>query len=444
MFTSLYHHITDVDNLRACFRSLGGRKAVGIDGETKADYERDLEENLVDLSERLARMGYRPQPKRRTYVPKPGSDKRRPLGISCLEDKIVEEAVKRALEPLWEPLFLDLSHGYRPDRNVLQCIDLMGRTIQQRAINQVVEADIRSFFDNVDHEWLMKFVGQRVGDPRVLRLLRRMLNSGIMEDGLVTATDSGTPQGGIVSPLLSNIYLHYVLDLWFDRRVRRACRGEAHLFRYADDFVVCFEHADEAHQFRLQLKDRLGGFNLEVAEEKTRVLAFGRHARTDRQREGGKPAQFDFLGFTFYCGKTRHGAFKVKRRTSRAKIAVALARFTDWIRKQRHRYRTGVLLALARSRIQGHLNHYALTDNSERCQMFLWAATRILFKWLNRRSQRRSYNWSTFNDVLRSCGWPSVRIVHHLCPFRALPNACAKSRMWESRLSGSERGMGTN
>ena len=419
VFTSLYHHITDIDNLRDCFESLDGRKAVGVDGQTKADYAQELEENLRDLSRRLARMGFRPQPKRRTYVPKPGSDKQRPLGISTVEDKIVEEALKRVLEALWEPLFLDFSYGYRPRRNPHQCVDQLGRVIQQRPIRHVVEADIRGFFDHVNHEWLMKFVEQRVGDPRVLRLLRRMLKAGIMEDGLTRATEAGTPQGSIVSPLLSNIYLHYVLDLWFDRRVRPACKGQAFLFRLADDFVGCFEHGADADQFHLRLQDRLEGFKLGLAEEKTRTLRFGRYAREDRRRDGRKPEQFDFLGFTFYCGKTRRGAFKVKRRSSRKKVTAALARFTAWIRTQRHRYRTGELLARAKSRIQGHLNYYAITDNSARCQMFLITATRTLFKWLNRRSQRRSYDWNTFNEVLRSCGWPKVRIIHNMCPFRA-------------------------
>ena len=444
VFTSLYHHITDIDNLRDCFHSLNGRKAVGVDGKTKADYADNLEENLQDLSSRLARMGYRPQAKRRTYVPKPGSDKRRPLGISCFEDKIVEEALKRVLELLWEPLFLDFSYGYRPERNPHQCVDLLGRTIQHRPINHVVEADIRGFFDNVNHEWLIKFVEQRVGDPRVLRLLRRMLQAGIMEDGLTKATDQGTPQGSIVSPLLSNIYLHYVLDLWFERRVRPTCRGEAYIFRFADDFVVCFEHAAEAEQFQHCLKDRLEGFQLELAEEKTRTLPFGSHARATLRRQGLKPGHFDFLGFTFYCGKTRHGAFKVKRRSIRKKITAALQRLTEWIRRHRHLYRTGELLSRARSRIQGHLNYYAITDNSDCCQMYLIHATRIVFKWLNRRSQRKSYNWDKFNHVLRSCGWPVVRIVHNFCPFREMPNVYTKSRMWESRLSGSVRGMGSN
>ena len=237
VFTSLYHHVSDEDNLRASYEALDGDKAVGVDGVTKEDYSSNLEENLRDLSERLKRMAYRPQPKRRSYVPKAGSDKGRPLGISCFEDKLVEMAVKRVLEPIYEEVFEDSSYGYRPERSPQDCIDQLGRTIQQRRVNHIVEADIRGFFDNVNHEWMLKFLEHRIGDPRILRLITRMLKAGIMEDGLVKASEQGTPQGSILSPLLSNIYLHYVLDLWFSQRFRKQCRGEAYYFRFADDCV---------------------------------------------------------------------------------------------------------------------------------------------------------------------------------------------------------------
>ncbi len=363
-------------------------------------------------------MGYRPSPKRRAVIPKPGSEKGRLLGVSNLEDKIVEESVKRVLEPLWEPLFLDLSYGYRPKRSPKQCVDLLGRTIQQRPVNHVVEADIRGYFDNVNHEWLIKFIQQRVGDPRVIRLLRRMLKSGIMEDGVVRATESGTPQGSIVSPLLSNIYLHYVLDLWFDRRVKPRVEGGCSLLRFADDFVACFQDEEDADHFKENLRDRLEGFNLRLAEEKTRVLEFGRNARPRAQRRGEKPGEFSFLGFTFYCGKTRRGVFKVKRKTKRKKLTAALRRFSEWIRKSRHRYKTGRLIRIARVRVQGHLNYYAITDNAWCCQLFLKEATQILFKWLNRRSQKKSYHWDGFNQVLKRIDWPIYRVQSNLCPFR--------------------------
>jgi group II intron reverse transcriptase/maturase len=238
-----------VDNLRACYDTLEANKATGVDGVTKEEYGKNLEENLRDLSDRLKRMGYRPGPKRRSYIPKAGSEKGRPLGISNLEDKIVEEATKRTLEPIYEAVFEDSSYGYRPGRNQHQGLDALGRTIQQKRINYVVEADIKGFFDKVNHEWMIKFLRHRIGDERVLRLIIRMLKSGIMEDGLVQASEEGTPQGGSLSPLLSNVYLHYVLDLWFERRFRTQCKGEAYYFRVADDFLACFQYREDAERF---------------------------------------------------------------------------------------------------------------------------------------------------------------------------------------------------
>lgn len=418
VFTSLYHHICDEDNLRACYDTLDGRKATGVDGVTKKEYGENLEENLRDLSERLKRMGYRPQPKRRSYIPKPGSEKGRPLGISSLEDKIVEEATKRALEPIYEAVFEDSSYGYRPGRSQHQCLDALGRTIQQEKVNFVVEADIRGFFDTVHHEWMVKFLRHRIGDERVIRLIVRMLKSGIMEGGLVHATEEGTPQGSILSPLLSNIYLHYVLDLWFSRRVSRQCRGAAYYCRYADDFVACFQYKDEAEGFRKGLGARVEEFGLQLAEEKTRSIEFGRFARDSARRRGEKPEEFTFLGFTHYCGKTKEGYFKVKRRTSRKKLTASLSKFTDWARKARHVLRKGEMLRAARSRVIGHLSYYAITDNSERCSFFVYRTTRILYKWLNRKSQRKAYTWEGFNQALAWVRWPRAGTRVDLNPCR--------------------------
>jgi len=275
VMTSLYHHVTDEDNLRTCFDDLDGAKAKGIDGVTKEMYRKHLEENLHDLSSRLKRMGYRPQPKRRTYIPKQGSEKGRPLAISVFEDKIVELAVKRVLEQVYEPKFLQSSYGYRENRSPHQCIDAIGKTIQQKRVNHIVEADIRSFFDRLNWEWLGKFLRHRIGDERLLRLITRMLKAGIMEDGLTKASEEGAPQGSIISPILSNVYLHYVLDLWFEKRVRPNAKGEAHLFRFADDFLCAFQFKDEAEAFERNLKDRLEGFALEIAPEKTRRMEYG-------------------------------------------------------------------------------------------------------------------------------------------------------------------------
>jgi group II intron reverse transcriptase/maturase len=408
VFTSLYHHIYDVDNLRACYDKLEARKATGVDGVTKAEYGEHLEENLQDLSARLRRMGYRPGPKRRSYIPKPGTAKGRPLGISNLEDKIVEAATKRVLEPIYEAVFEDSSHGYRPKRTQHQCLDVLGRTIQQKKVSYLVEADVKSFFDEVNHQWLIKFLRHRIGDERVIRLIIRMLKSGIMEDGLTRATEKGTP----------NIYLHYVLDLWFSRKYRKQCRGEAYYFRFADDFLACFQYREDAERFHQQLRDRLEAFGLKLAEEKTKCIEFGRFARQNAQQRGGKPKDFTFLGFTHYCGKTREGHFKVKRRTSRKKLGQSLSKFTDWARRARSVLRKGEMIRQARIRMIGYLNYYAITDNAARCNYYHYCVRRILFKWLNRKSQRRSYTWEQFNRALAQQNWPAVEIRKDLNPCR--------------------------
>lgn len=418
VFSSLYHHVTDVDNLRACYDALDGNKAIGVDGVTKKEYGRNLNENLQELSIRLKRMGYKPQPKRRAYIPKPGSEKGRPLGISCFEDKLVELAVKRVLEPIYEVAFEDSSHGYRPGRSQHKCLDVLGRTIQQRKVSHIVEADIRGFFDRVNHNWMLKFLRHRIGDPRIIRLINRMLKGGIMEDGLVKAGETGTPQGSILSPLLSNIYLHYVLDLWFSRRIKRQCRGEAYYFRFADDFLACFQHKAEAEHFMRSLATRLTDFSLELSEEKTQCIEFGRFARENARRRGRKPEEFTFLGFTHYCGKTKEGHFKVKRRTDRKRMCLRINEFTNWARRSRNVLKKGEMLRRAKIRVVGHLNYYAITDNAKACNTYMRHVTSNLLKWLNRKSQKNTYTWQGYLQALKWAEWPKPYIRKDLNPCR--------------------------
>jgi len=414
-FTSLYHHVKDLERLRSCYEQIEPGAAPGVDGVTKDKYGEELESNLADLAERLGRMGYRPQPARRAYIAKAGSNKKRPLGMPTVEDKVVQTAVTRVLSEIYEADFLECSFGYRPGRGCHDALGALGRTIQQKKVNWIVEADIRGFFDQVNHEWLIKFLELRIGDPRMIRLIWRMLKSGVMEDGLMRASEEGTPQGAILSPLLSNVYLHYVLDLWFERRFRGQCKGEAYLFRYADDFVVCFQYREEAERFMTDLKERLEQFRLEVEASKTKLLRFGRFARHNGD---GEPETFDFLGFTHHCGQTRAGSFKLQRRTSTKKLRAKLRDIKDWIRRTRHQVKAGLLLRQAKRRLQGHLNYYAVTDNRRLCQSFRYQFELLLFKWLNRRSQRGSYTWEQFGRALGWVGWPSVRLRRHLDPFR--------------------------
>lgn len=417
-FTSIYHFVTDLDHLRACYADLPAERAAGVDGVGKEEYGTKLEDNLAVLTARLGRMGYRPRPVKRAYIRKPGTNKQRPLGIPCFEDKLVQLGLVRVLEQIYETDFTNSSYGYRPGRTQHQALDELGRTIQQQRVSFVVEADIKGFFDHVNQTWLLKFLNHRIGDERVLRLIVRMLKSGVMEDGLVRVSDEGVPQGGNLSPLLSNVYLHYTLDLWFERRFKQTCRGEAYYFRYADDFLACFQYREDAERFLQEMAARLAQFHLEVEPSKTKLLEFGRFAEENARRRGQKPKTFDFLGFTHYCGHTKKGRFKVKRKTSAKKYRQKLKEVKEWLQQERSRMKKGELLQRAKLKLVGHLNYYGITDNWQMCSTFRTRFTQLVYKWLNRQSQKRSCDWERFTDALAWVGWPSEKIMHQLDPCR--------------------------
>ena len=404
----------NVDMLRECFRQLRKDAAAGIDKVTKKEYGSSLEKNLTALVEKLHRMSYLPLPVRRVYIPKPGSSKERPLGIPALEDKLVQAGLARILSAIYEQDFIEDSYGFRPDRGCHDALRALSQEVEGGRVHYIVDADIKGFFDNVDHEWLMKFLGHRIADKRVLRYVKRFLKAGIMENGAVSASDKGTPQGGIVSPILANIYLHYSLDLWFTRVFQKGCYGQSRMIRYADDFVVCFERESDAIRFRQALDERLSIFGLEISPEKTKAIEFGPLAQAKAKRRGGKAATFDFLGFTHYCSRSRNGRrFRMKRVTSRKKFTAKIRMFRDWLKANRT-LPTDELMEKVASKLRGHFAYYGVTDNSRGISRFAYEIRCLLFKWLNRRGKRGCMNWGKFNLFLKKFPLPRPRIKVNL------------------------------
>lgn len=407
-FTSIGHFI-DAKALKESHNEMKSGKARGVDGVTKEEYEKNLEANVMNLVGRLKQKSYRPQPARRTYIPK-DEKSMRPLGIPSYEDKLVQHALKRVLNAIYEQDFMDFSYGFRPNRSMHDALKKITEIIQYGKINYVVDADISGFFNHVDHEWLMKFLELRIADPNIHRLVRRMLKAGIQEDGEFEPTEEGTPQGSVVSPILANVYLHYVLDMWFTVTVKKQCKGQAEIVRFADDFVCCFQYKEDAERFYTALLLRLEKFKLSVAEEKTKIIAFGRFADENSKREGGgKPKTFDFLGFTHYCSKSQKGAFRVKRKTSGKKFKQKVKALKTWVKLNRHMKQPEFLKTI-RSKLMGHYRYYGVTDNSEKMKSYYIMTINLMFKWLNRRSQRRSFTRERFYEVLEDFKLPKPRI----------------------------------
>ncbi len=412
-FTSLFH-LMNKSLLLECFSQLKANAASGIDNITKAEYAVDLDANLERLVSRLHQMAYKPQPVLRIYIPKPGSHKQRPLGIPALEDKLVQAGLVKILRSIYEQDFIDDSYGFRPGRGCHDALRALSQTVEDEPINVIVEADIKGFFDNVDQEQLMAFIGHRIADKRVLRMIKRFLKAGIQEDGKCKASENGTPQGGVISPLLANIYLHYVLDLWFEKRVKRECQGFARLIRYADDYVVCFQQAADAQRFMQAMQARLKEFNLEVAPEKTKLLEFGIFAQQKAKAKGERTATFDFLGFTHYCSRSRDGRrFRMKRKTISKRFTVKLIGFKEWLRSNRT-LTTAEIMKTSAAKLRGHFAYYGVTDNSKCISNFSYQVTQTLFKWLNRRGKRGCYTWAKFTKLLQLFSLPKPRIMVNL------------------------------
>ena len=409
-FTALLHHVT-VDLLRESFLALKRRAAPGVDGVTWEDYEAGQEGNLLDLHARVHSGGYRALPVRRRFIPKPGTDKQRPLGIAALEDKIVQRALVAVLNAIYEEDFLGFSYGFRPGRSQHDALDALSVAISGTPVNWILDADIRSFFDSVSQEWLLRFLGHRIGDERVLRLVSKWLKAGVLDEGEWSVSAEGTPQGAVISPLLANVYLHYVFDLWAKQWRGREATGNVVVVRYADDIVVGFEHEADARRFWDAMRTRFEQFGLELHGEKTRLLEFGRHAAGRRQRRGlGKPETFTFLGFIFICGKSRRGAFLLHRKTRVDRMRARLQEIKRTLRKRLHATipEQGKWL---RSVVTGYCAYHAVPTNIRALGRFRYHVMRLWLRTLRRRSQKDKMTWVRLSKIAGD--WlPTPRILH--------------------------------
>jgi group II intron reverse transcriptase/maturase len=409
-FTNLLHHLTP-ELLRASFFDLKKQAAPGVDDETWHDYARDFESRIDDLHGRIHRGPYRAKPSKRTYIPK-ADGKMRPLGIAALEDKIVQQAARVVLECIYEQDFLGFSYGFRPGRSQHRALDALFVGVTKRKVNWIIDADIRGFFDNISHEWLMKFLEHRIADRRMLRLLKKWLRAGVSEDGEWSPTKVGTPQGAVISPLYANVFLHYVLDLWINEWRQRHAHGEVILVRYADDFVIGFREESDARKCLAALAERLTKFGLELHPEKTRLIEFGRYAEERRAKRGnGPPETFNFLGFTHISGKTRRGDFTIHRKTSRKKFQAKLADLKGQLARRIHDDLAKVG-AWLQSVFRGWCQYYAVPGNYARLRQFRDAIQDMWLRVLRRRSQRgRRLNWAKFSHLSRR--WlPTPKILH--------------------------------
>jgi RNA-directed DNA polymerase len=408
-FTALLHHVT-LPRLFLAYEQIRPQAAAGVDGVTWASYGMNLEANLQDLHRRVHSGAYQARPSRRAYIPK-ADGRLRPLGIAALEDKILQRAVVQVLEAIYEEDFLGFSYGFRPGRTQHQALDALAVGIERKKVNWVLDADLRDFFSTLDQVWLMKFLEHRVADRRILRLIRKWLSAGVIENGNWSETPVGSPQGASVSPLLANVYLHYVFDRWVRQWRKRHARGDVIVTRFADDFVVGFQYRDDAERFLAELRERFAKFNLELHPEKTRLIQFGRFAAKDREARGlRKPETFDFLGFTHICGKTRNGRFQLRRITIAKRVRAKLKQVKAELKRRRHQPipEQGRWLA---SVVRGHANYYAVPGNLPAVRAFRLQAVRLWLKALRRRGQRHRLNWQRMRRL--ETRWiPTVRIMH--------------------------------
>jgi RNA-directed DNA polymerase len=404
-------HLFNYESLVDCFQQLDKNKAVGIDGIDKATYAKNLEENIKELIRKMKDMAYQPGPVREVLIPKEGKPgATRPLGISNLEDKIIQRMMQQVLESIYEPIFLECSYGFRPGRNCHDAIKAVLNHLYNNEIQTIIDIDLKNFFGTIDHKLLEDILKEKIKDTKFMRYINRMFKSGILTEGELRISEEGVPQGSICSPILANIFAHYAIDKWIEEMVKPNCKGNVTLFRYADDAVICCQHASDALRIRDTLGKRLEKFKLQLNEEKTKLVPFDKRLA----RQGVQQGSFDFLGFTFYWGKSQAGRIIPKLKTRAKTMKTKLNRVTEWFKQIRNKMSLKEIWNIFKAKLRGHIQYYGVSHNIAQVNKFVQKALKIGFKWLNRRSQRKSFNWEKFNLFIKLNPLPTVKIVHRL------------------------------